>query len=263
MGESKIIVVANQKGGVGKSTLCMLLANYLSKYAGVDIGAIIDTDAQCSVNEKRKEDLEIIKGNDLKIRYKVHTLPLSEHGKINDLVKQLRDCGKSFIIDTPGTLNNEGILTFLTHADYILCPFYYDDLSLSATTKFLIFRNNFKEKIKAGSGTVLSGQIILVPCRKTKNVGTKVEMELWGQIRSSFEKLYKISPEIPGCAELRRSNTIDISPGQFAASSDALRYITEIIYSSVAEGSPAKILEKVICIIKDYNQNIQTNQSTV
>ena len=41
---NKIIVFANQKGGVGKSTLCILLADYLA-YWRKDV-CIIDTDLQ-------------------------------------------------------------------------------------------------------------------------------------------------------------------------------------------------------------------------
>lgn len=49
MGESKIIVVANQKGGVGKSSICMSLANYLTRELKFRVGGIIDTDPQLSV----------------------------------------------------------------------------------------------------------------------------------------------------------------------------------------------------------------------
>ena len=44
--KNKIIVFANQKGGVGKSTLCILLADYLA-YWKKDV-CIIDTDLQQS-----------------------------------------------------------------------------------------------------------------------------------------------------------------------------------------------------------------------
>ena len=52
--KNKIIVFANQKGGVGKSTLCILLANYLA-YWKKDV-CIIDTDLQQSATLQREQD---------------------------------------------------------------------------------------------------------------------------------------------------------------------------------------------------------------
>ena len=49
-----IIVFANQKGGVGKSTLCLLLANYLV-YWKKDV-CVIDTDLQQSASLQRQID---------------------------------------------------------------------------------------------------------------------------------------------------------------------------------------------------------------
>ena len=61
---NKIIVFANQKGGVGKSTLCILLANYLS-YWKKDV-CIIDTDLQQSASLQREQDrLTFIKDDGL------------------------------------------------------------------------------------------------------------------------------------------------------------------------------------------------------
>ena len=51
------IVFANQKGGVGKSTLCMLFANYLA-WKKQDV-CIIDTDLQKTIMMQRKKDREI------------------------------------------------------------------------------------------------------------------------------------------------------------------------------------------------------------
>ncbi len=56
------VVFANQKGGVGKSTLCMLFANYLSwKRKPV---CIIDTDLQKSIMMQRQKDLQIFDEED-------------------------------------------------------------------------------------------------------------------------------------------------------------------------------------------------------
>lgn len=52
--KNKIIVFANQKGGVGKSTLCILLADYLA-YWKKDV-CIIDTDLQQSATLQREQD---------------------------------------------------------------------------------------------------------------------------------------------------------------------------------------------------------------
>ena len=52
--KNKKIVFANQKGGVGKSTLCILFANYLAA-KGKDV-CIIDTDLQKTILMQRRKD---------------------------------------------------------------------------------------------------------------------------------------------------------------------------------------------------------------
>ena len=52
---NKIFIFANQKGGVGKTTLCTLFANYLvAKNIPV---LVIDCDGQQTIFEKRKVDI--------------------------------------------------------------------------------------------------------------------------------------------------------------------------------------------------------------
>ena len=55
--KNKKIVFANQKGGVGKSTLCILFANYLA-WKKQDV-CIIDTDLQKTIMMQRKKDKEL------------------------------------------------------------------------------------------------------------------------------------------------------------------------------------------------------------
>ena len=56
------VVFANQKGGVGKSTLCILFANYLA-YKRKDV-CLIDTDLQKTILMQRKKDMEIYEGEE-------------------------------------------------------------------------------------------------------------------------------------------------------------------------------------------------------
>lgn len=234
MGESKIIVVANQKGGAGKSTLCMLLANYLVQEIEMPLGAIIDTDFQQSIVKRREDDKVRLEGTDkLPPSYQVASFPISNHLSIPLFVKKLRENKLTYIIDTPGSLDNDGLASFLALADYIICPFDYDKLTLQATTEFLIFWNKIKEQIKASSGLELKTVMILVPCGKPKQVGTRLEKELWTLAAEGFIKLgYHIAPEIPESSSIRNCNTIELTPQQKEKSLEALTYIYDIIYNS-------------------------------
>ena len=58
--KNKKVVFANQKGGVGKSTLCILFANYLAS-KGKDV-CIIDTDLQKTILMQRQKDAQLYEG---------------------------------------------------------------------------------------------------------------------------------------------------------------------------------------------------------
>lgn len=237
MGESKIIVVANQKGGVGKSTLCMLLASYLINIEKKSIGGIIDVDYQQSIRKKREEDVLQLRGAEdaspIPDPYTVKSFSLDNYDMVPEFVRRLRSLEDTFIIDTPGTLDNKGLINFLALADYILCPFDYDRLTLQSTTEFLMFCNGLKEKLKQETKYEINPRIILIPNGKPVKVGTKLERQLWNEIAISFHEIgYFIAPEIPEASALRRCNTIEITEDQLKVSKDTLEYISATIFNN-------------------------------
>lgn len=237
MGESKIIVVANQKGGVGKSTLCMLLASYLINIEKKPIGGIIDVDYQQSIRKKREEDVSQLRGSEdsspIPDPYTVKSFSLDNYDMVPEFVRRLRSLDDTFIIDTPGTLDNKGLINFLALADYILCPFDYDKLTLQSTTEFLMFCNGLKEKLKLETEYEINPRIILIPNGKPVKVGTKQERKLWNELALSFHEIgYFIAPEIPESSSLRRCNTIEITEDQLKVSLDTLEYISATIFNN-------------------------------
>jgi chromosome partitioning protein len=85
------ILIANQKGGAGKSTLCILFANYLAIEKKEEV-LILDMDFQASVHEKWESDWEVYRSN---IRAQVYNeivnavgaggeLPSSPKSKLTD-----------------------------------------------------------------------------------------------------------------------------------------------------------------------------------
>ena len=232
MGESRIITIANQKGGVGKSTLCMLLANYLNKVVHIPVGAIIDTDFQKSIVKKRDEDHKKYMGTTVVDPYQVVSYSLSNHSQIPEFIDQLKKTNHTYIIDTPGSLNDNGVFSFLALADFIICPFNYSELSLTSTTRFLMYWQNLKEEARSKTGFEINTEMILVPCLKPKSIGTESERQLWNLIKSEFEKLYRVAPEIPHSSNIMvRVDTMDITPGQLKAAGETLEYIADLIYN--------------------------------
>lgn len=121
------IVFANQKGGVGKSTLALLFAYYLVKIEKKKI-FFIDMDFQKSVYTKYEQSL-ILSNSPL---YEVESINIQDY----DCVKKIVTNSDTIIIDLAGTLNNEGLIEIFEDADIIICPFAYDDLSSTSTLDF-------------------------------------------------------------------------------------------------------------------------------
>ena len=83
--ENKILLFANQKGGVGKTTLCGLFANYLAVNQRVPL-LVIDADPQQTFYGRRKDDLR----KEQDISYKVQSMTIKNPESTHVIMQNLR-----------------------------------------------------------------------------------------------------------------------------------------------------------------------------
>ena len=190
------IVFGNQKGGVGKSTLCIMLANYLTLVKKKQV-LVIDMDFQKSINEQRKFDLA--KNPDLADTkpYEVLTMDTEDYPKYAEQLKKLNDY---ILIDLPGRLDDESLVPVLKDAHYIVCPFFYEIKSVLSTLNFSKFVK-FLDKDKA---------IFFVPNRI--KAGTKYETK--EDVDSMLHGVGTITKGISDRVTLARLSTFEISDEQ-------------------------------------------------
>jgi chromosome partitioning protein len=128
---AKIIVLAHQKGGVGKSTLALNLAHCFQHRLRV---ALVDIDPQGSLTGLRStfKDLDIIAVTDFET---LQALPY-------DLV----------IVDTPPYLSDD-LPALFSVSDYILVPTkagWFDAMAISATVKWVTEAQAKRPALKSG-----------------------------------------------------------------------------------------------------------------
>lgn len=128
----KIITVAHQKGGVGKTTLTLNLAACFAQ--GLNVG-VLDTDLQGSLSGIR-EELDSIT-----------FVPYD--GQINRLTEQPFDI---LIIDTPPYLTNQ-LPDLFAVSDFVLVPSkvgFFDVMAIKATIEFLKQAQQQRPQLKYG-----------------------------------------------------------------------------------------------------------------
>ncbi len=116
--------MSNQKGGVGKSSVTVLLASYLHYVKEKNV-AIVDCDTlQHSVSHMRKRDMQAVEKTDEykqlmmvqweKIKKKAYTVadstPAGARSKISELLEANPDLD-IILVDFPGSLSSEGVFT--------------------------------------------------------------------------------------------------------------------------------------------------------
>ncbi|GAB3048030.1 ParA family protein [Spirosoma pulveris] len=154
---AKLISVCTQKGGVGKTTLTMLLATYYHTTLGKPV-TVIDADfPQHSFDATRRSELASIQ-NDEEIQslyvtlypemnrelYKVYKGSLEELAMfLTDLKGRGED--ELVFIDMPGTMNVKGFDRVASQLDYVILPMEADKMSFTAGLQTLDLFDLFRE----------------------------------------------------------------------------------------------------------------------
>nr|WP_227412387.1 ParA family protein [Alistipes onderdonkii] len=143
------IAVCNQKGGAGKSTFTVLLANYLHYIVGHDV-LVVDCDyPQWSIHAQRERELSLIEHDDyhklLLIRQFNATgrklWPLLKYmpPEAPEEVGRLLQNGynpRIILYDLTGTVNAEGVIRLLASLDAVFVPLKADKVVMESALSF-------------------------------------------------------------------------------------------------------------------------------
>ena len=196
-----VIIFGNQKGGVGKTTLCTLFANHLSKMGKKTL--VVDCDNQQTITEKRKRDMK--KYPETKILYNVQTFNISNVENANKLMIQLRQLDGVVLIDSPGNLAQQGLIPLFVLSDYVVCPFQFEATSVNSTVTFVMFINKLQERFPQ-----MKTKIFFVVNKHDKRYGKQKELELWAKTERQFASYGYVAPRVDMKVDMQRYNTFEL-----------------------------------------------------
>lgn len=200
-----VIVFANQKGGVGKTTLCMLFANYLTKL-GKNV-LVLDVDRQRSLCAQRKSDAAAF--NDQEEDYNVEEADVEDVNAIEHMMQAAKEIDGIVLIDTPGNVTEDGLIPIFSGADAILCPYQYEKRCLDSTGVFIQVIEALKESIPT-----MRPALLYIPNHVDSRIGTKEEQEAWMITDNIFRKYGSVQPRIPYKSSIMRCNTYALTKAQ-------------------------------------------------
>lgn len=193
-----ITMFANQKGGVGKSTLCLSYATYLTEVKGIRL-VVIDADPQHSTYRKWKQDCD--DHPNAKPLYNVVTFDdLDNEQETIDFIKDLRKQDYSFIIDTPGNMGLAGLIHLAHAVDVIATPVQYEKLCARSTNAFINFVLDLCDKVSPNE----LKKIAFIPNMHQKRWGNKEESIFVKQTEEDYSNIGLLLPRIPLSPEMRR-----------------------------------------------------------
>ena len=140
---AKIISIANRKGGVGKTTLSILLATALATKKGLKV-CLLDTDSQKSAVNRRL--IEQAQNDGAEAPYPI------EHVYPKYLTMELKHRSEEYdviLIDVPRLTDSEKdteVVTAIVHCDTVIIPTTAAEMDVVATNDFIKIVEDVKEK---------------------------------------------------------------------------------------------------------------------
>lgn len=181
-----IILIGNQKGGAGKSTVTLLFANYLTQAKNKAV-TIIDFDYQQSIAQKY-ERAKLLENTE---PYTVVAASLEHFPGMKNIM--CSDKAQIVLVDLPGKLDDDGLIAVFEAADLVICPFSYDEFSFESTVLFSVVLRKINEKVP----------LIYVPNRVKANVKYETQEDVNGQLA----KLGVVTSPLPDRIDFQRVTT--------------------------------------------------------
>ena len=197
-----IITFANQKGGVGKTTLCACFANYLA-LKGVKV-RIVDCDRQQSITRSRKRDS--VKYGGVNIPYPVDGYKSLTRDMMRNVIAESinREDVEITLFDCPGSITEPWLIPLIANSDFVVIPFHYDDVTIASTSEFVIFVDRINSSTNRKPSTV----VFMIPNISDKRVGTAAELRRWDNIREKYDGYGTVTPKIFRKADMERISTL-------------------------------------------------------
>ncbi len=138
----KIVSFYNPKGGVGKSTLNMLLCNHIKYYLNQEV-VFVNAATQRGVERKREVDKHVLakigKKEVIDQLYPIYSIASED---LYDVLVQAKSTGSDvdcMVVDLPGNYHQKGIITSLALIDYIFIPLQGGELEIIDTKEFISY----------------------------------------------------------------------------------------------------------------------------
>jgi chromosome partitioning protein len=181
-----IIIIGNQKGGCGKSTLSLLLANYLTLIKKCKV-TVLDMDYQQSLIQKF-EKAKVLENEE---PYEVIAAGLEDYPVLREvLTENPKDIT---LIDLPGKLDDDGLIPVFESAELVICPFAYDEFSFESSVLFSVVLRKINPKVA----------ITYIPNRIKANVKYETQVDVDEQLAH----FGGITLPIPDRIDFQRTNT--------------------------------------------------------
>ena len=197
-----IVTFANQKGGVGKTTLCVTFANYLLT-KGVNV-VVVDCDFQHSILKCRRSDIR--KYGEQAMPYDVVEREATDRQEMIELIEKLHNDPsiEVAVIDSPGSLKAGGPVPLFVNSDIIVIPFHYDLVTVPSTASFLMFLDRLRHAV----GDDMKARLFIIPNLNDGRVGKRSELVIWDNTRETFSNYGYVTPKLPKRADMQRFSTV-------------------------------------------------------
>ncbi len=140
--EAIVCAFANQKGGVGKTTLTHLIAKTITDPAIGKKCMVIELDKQKSLMDIK---ISIQERLETKFSMPYDLRILNDLTEVKGLLAKEYQNYDVIILDTPGTLDKSGLIATLTMSDIVFIPISSSVLEVNSTIDFLEIMYKVKE----------------------------------------------------------------------------------------------------------------------
>jgi chromosome partitioning protein len=217
-----IVVFANQKGGVGKSTHCCLLAHYLSERSKEV--HVVDMDFQKTLDRKRINDVSLMQLReqdestfDNSLNYSIEPVPPESTKFVSYVETAFRNKDAVYLFDTPGNLNNPNTIRLLGIADYVIVPFNYEETIIDSTAVFIQVIEKFR----------ISAKLIFLPT----NIDSRVKFSVVENINQLLSAKGVVTPISYQRVDIKFYSTLMMTKNQRELLTPVYDFIYEQIYA--------------------------------